>query len=637
MRQLITLGCLFAVLLLSMTAAAADRPQQDYLPIGLTDEEMLRLDEIGINHINTAAPTGVIRNPAEWEPSQGVIIRWPLGISVAIVAEMSENLMVTCIVANSSEETSARNSFTSGGVTMSHVQFLQAPTNTYWTRDYGPWFIFDDGEMAIVDPIYNRPRPQDDVIPQAIGTAWGMTVFGMDLITPGGNHMSNGLGMSMSSDLVYNENPTKTHAQVDSIILAYLGNDYTVMVDVETSGIHHIDCWAKFLNPTTIMVKDVPSSDPSYAALNNRAQFLSQQISAWGRPYTIVRVYCPSGTAYTNSIILGNKVLVPTFTNTYDAVAIQTYQNAMPGYEIIGFTGSWLDDDAIHCRAMGVPDREMLFVNHVPLWGEVGDGTANFPISVQIDACSDSALVTDSLKVYYRVGGGSWEYTMLTASAQSDMFEGGIPAQPTGSRIDYYIKAADRSGRVVTHPYIGASWAHSFTVGGPHAPSQPSALYPTDSSQPLYEMLPTIQWSEATDPDLGDTVRYRLELSLDETFSTPDVIDSIPSNSYTMIDSLAFGTLYWWRVTAFDRTGLEATSAPRTFWTWTLGDLDRTHIVTMSDLTILIDHLFISLSPIEPPRVGDLDGDCMITMSDLTIMIDNLFISLAPLTIPGCD
>jgi len=40
-------------------------------------------------------------------------------------------------------------------------------------------------------------------------------------------------------------------------MLAYLGNDYIVLDDVESGGIHHIDCWAKLLNPATILVKDV--------------------------------------------------------------------------------------------------------------------------------------------------------------------------------------------------------------------------------------------------------------------------------------------------------------------------------------------------------------------------------------------
>ncbi len=90
-------------------------------------------------------------------------------------------------------------------------------------------------------------------------------------------------------------------------------------------------------------------------------------------------------------------------------------------------------------------------------------------------------------------------------------------------------------------------------------------------------------------------------------------------------------------MTVFDRTGLEAISNVASFWTWTLGDLDGDHEVTMGDLTMLIDHLFISFEPIEPPRIADLDGDCNATMGDLTLLIDHLFISFAPLTTPGCE
>ena len=70
-----------------------------------------------------------------------------------------------------------------------------------------------------------------------------------------------------------------------------------------------------------------------------------------------------------------------------------------------------------------------------------------------------------------------------------------------------------------------------------------------------------------------------------------------------------------------------------------VGNVDGSpdNLVTMGDLTVMIDHLFITLAPIEPPRIGDLDADCMRTMGDLTILIDHLFITLSPLTIPGCD
>ncbi|MBD3402669.1 hypothetical protein GF420_07220 [candidate division GN15 bacterium] len=459
-RLLSILFRLFVLCLLLSPVVSADG--EGFLPIELTEEEKGRLDEIGQNHQKTAAPTGSIRNPAEWEPSEGVIIRWPLGISIAIVAEMSEDLMVTTIVSSTSEQNAAISAYQSGGVTMANTQFLIASTNSIWTRDYGPWFIFSDQELGIVDHIYNRPRPLDDQIPSILGSEWSIPVYGMDLIHTGGNHMSDGLGRSMSTELVYHENPGRTQAEVDSIMLAYLGNDYTVLDYIESGGIHHIDCWAKFLNPTTILVKDVPQSSYSYDLLNARADWLAQQTSAWGQPYTVVRVYCPYGTAYTNSIILNDKVLVPIFNSSWDDDALETYRDAMPGYEVIGFTGSWYDNDAIHCRTMGVPDRYMLHLRHTPLV-RVADSLANYEIGAFIQALSAEELIGDSLTVFYSVDSAAWQTSSL-ATVAADSFVATIPGQVGGAEVRYYVQAADRSGRVETHPYIGEPWAHRISV-----------------------------------------------------------------------------------------------------------------------------------------------------------------------------
>ena len=627
----------FFLMIGTVAFAGSDQPAEDFLPIGLTDDEMSRLDEIGKNHRNTRAPAGQVRNPAEWEPSEGVIIRWPLGISVSLVAEMSEGLMVTTIVASSLEENDASSAYTSGGVNMVNTQFLIAPTNSIWTRDYGPWFVFEDEQLAIVDHIYNRPRPYDDVIPQVIGSEWGFDVYGMDLVHTGGNHMSDGFGMSMSTGLVYSENPGKTPSEVDSIMLAYLGNNYTVLDYVEHGGIHHIDCWAKFLNPTTILVKDAPVGSYSHNLLNERADYLSQQLSPWDRPYTVVRIYCPYGTAYTNSIILNGKVLVPMFGDGFDSIAIETYQDAMPGYEILGFTGSFYDHDAIHCRTMGVPDRDMLFIHHVPLTGLAGDPDTDYLIAAAIADYSLSGLIAESLKICYSVDDGPWEHVPLAAAAQPDSFYGYIPGQPAGSDISYYLEAADSSGRVETHPYIGQLWAHAFTVTGLRAPSEPFLVCPAcDSGLPLLDMLPVFVWTESYDPDPLDTVRYRLELSLDSGFTSVVTFDSLMTPAYQTLDSLEFGTRYWWQVTAYDRTGLSSASETCDFWTWTLGDIDHTHGVDIADLQLLIDNQFISLAPIDPPRLGDVNGDCTIDVGDVQRMVDHLFISMDDLEI-GCE
>ncbi|MFH2056836.1 MAG: agmatine deiminase family protein, partial [bacterium] len=461
------------ILLLCVGIAAEESPyEQNPLPIGLTAEEMTRLHEIGKMHQSTAPPLGAVRSCAEWEPSQGVIIRYPLGIPLSLVAEFSEDVKVVTIVSSASTQTSAMNAYNSAGVNMANLDWIIASTNSYWTRDYGPWFIFEaNGDMGIVDHIYNRPRPLDDVIPQTIGNLWGLNVYGMDLNHTGGNHMSDGLGMSMSTVLTYNENSGLTHAQVDSIMYAYLNNDYTVLDYIESGGIHHIDCWAKFLDPQTILVKDVPTGSSSYALLNARADFLSQQIGPWGRPYEIVRVYCPSGTAYTNSLILNDKVFVPTFSSAYDDLALQTYRDAMPGYEVLGFDGSWLDDDAIHCRAMGVPDSNMIFIDHIPLY-DVEESRDDYLVTATIHDHSDAGLVMEQTQIYYETGDEIWHTSPLFATANPDSFYGYIPAQSSGTTVRYYLKATDNTFRVETHPYIGAPGAHQFTVTGPNVAPQ---------------------------------------------------------------------------------------------------------------------------------------------------------------------
>ncbi|MCP3978641.1 MAG: agmatine deiminase family protein [bacterium] len=467
--KIIRIAGLFVCLGLTTVTPTGEPEEGAFLPIGLTADELTRLHEIGRDHRGTPPPVGAIRNPAEWEPSEGVLVRWPLGVPVGLIAEMSEDVVVTTVVGNASQETSAFNTYSANGVNMANVEFLLAPTNSIWIRDYGPWFVYRDQDLAIVDHVYNRPRPLDDVVPAELGTAWGLDVYGMDLIHTGGNHMSDGLGMSMSTELVTLENPALNQAQIDQFMLDYLGNDYTVLSYVQSGGIHHIDTWAKFLGPSTVMVKDVAPSHPTYDELNARAAFLAQQTSPWGVPYEVVRVYCPSGTYYTNSLILNDKVLVPLFGSSWDDDALQTYADAMPGYEVLGFTGSWATEDALHCRTMGVPDRHVLQIDHVPYRTE-DITTGDYEIIAEIVPHSGTSLQPGQLTIHYSVDGGTWQETPLTATPQPNTYSGTIPAQPEDAVVSYYLEAADGSGRVETHPYIGQAWAHEFTATCPLNP-----------------------------------------------------------------------------------------------------------------------------------------------------------------------
>ncbi|MBC8276831.1 MAG: peptidyl-arginine deiminase, partial [FCB group bacterium] len=106
----------------------------------------------------------------------GVLIRYPLPIPINVVAEMAEDDEVMTIVASETQQLTAYNQYNNYGVNMNNCTWLIAPSNTCYTRDYGPWYIFDgEGNQGIINHIYNRPsRPDDNRIPRVLGDSLGI-------------------------------------------------------------------------------------------------------------------------------------------------------------------------------------------------------------------------------------------------------------------------------------------------------------------------------------------------------------------------------------------------------------------------------------------------------------------------------
>ncbi len=454
-----------------------------YRPIGLTEEEKGMLDQIGALHRSTPPAVGPVRQPGEFEPMTGIIVRYPFGNPTNLLVEYAEDTMLWVIVANSSQQTTVYNTLQAAGADMAHVDFILAPTNSIWTRDYGPWFIIDgDGDQGIVDPIYNRPRPQDDLIPGVIGSDWGIPVYGMDVAVPGGNYMSDGRGVAMSTRLVLDENSGFTEAEIDSIFEDYLGIErYEVLPYIETGGIHHIDCWGKLLSPSKVLVREVPPTHSSYSRIEANVAYLESTESSYGTPYEVVRVWTPYNEPYTNSLIVNNKVYVPMWGNSNDALALQAYRDAMPGYEIQGYTGSWVSNDAIHCRAMGVTDRYMLHIDHVPTQSstETRDGHR---IDALIVDHSEAGLKPDSLLVYWKTDlDPGFTPILMVPSAREDAYYAEIPLQSIGTTVSYYVFAADYSGRRESHPYVAPGDVHSFEV-------VPTGIDDSDAGAPRFAL-----------------------------------------------------------------------------------------------------------------------------------------------------
>ena len=466
MKKLTTLLGLTFLLLFSVLRSQDLSPR---LTHEMTPEEELRKGEIGRDFTPTDPPAAPVRIVSEFEDMQSVLIRYPFGIPMSLIVEMSEDCKVKTIVANTSQQAQVLSQYQAAGVNVANCEWLIAPSDSYWTRDYGPWFVVDSSyEVGIMDFIYNRPRPNDDNIPVVLAQQMGVPLYGMQLITAGGNWMDDGIAVGASTQLMWTENPTMTHDEIDTLVWDYLGiSRYHVLPDPLDQYIQHIDCWGKFLDVDKVLIGQVPESDYRYADFEYVANYFAFQTSSWGDHYQVYRVYTPGDypyTPYTNSLILNKKVFVPITGSQWDDEALQSYQDAMPGYEIVGVMyDTWETTDALHCRAKGIADVGMLYVNHMPLLGNKAF-RYEWDLTADIVPYSGMGVIFDSTLCYYKINDGSFQ-TVPLQHTTGYHYKAVLPFITPGSQVSYYLHTADFSGRKKDHPYIGAPDPHVFKVG----------------------------------------------------------------------------------------------------------------------------------------------------------------------------
>lgn len=479
---LVSLCFIFGI---NITLNSQDVKKPDWKRWHYLSEKEMYDTERGLNFVETDPPAGTPRFVGEFEPMQGVMIRYPLGIPTSLVVNLANNCHVYCIVA-SYYQNSAQNEFQNAGVNMNNLTFVNATTDSYWIRDYGPWYIFEDRQPAIVDNVYNRPRPNDDNVSGVFASFWNIPMYGMNLEHTGGNMMEDGRGHGVSDELVLQENGNN-ETNVRNKMREYLGIDpYHITIDPQGDYIAHVDCWGKYLAPDKILIARVPQSNAHYNDYEEVAEYFANTNCCWGYPYRVYRVDEPGGytlAPYTNSLILNHSVYVPLGDNaTYNADALAVYQEAMPGYEVVGVTNTdwsigWENTDALHCRTRGVMDFDMLFVDHRDVLHGEQEWQDAMPVVSKFIAYSGENLKQDSLIVYYSIDGGEYQAAHMTATGNPDEYIGYITGYQGGSEIDYYVFGADESGHRYQQPVFGPLDPHHFTMEE-HEPSGELVITP---------------------------------------------------------------------------------------------------------------------------------------------------------------
>lgn len=445
----------------------------------------------------TSLPTSPMRTAAEWEKCKGVLITWrsfPTILRQIAVAAQKEGKVY--IVANANDTANIKNTIVQGGGTLQNLVFIVAPSNSIWCRDYGPWSVYSNGAdtLHFIDWIYNRPRPNDDLVPVAMATALQVPLFQMttppnDLVHTGGNFMTDGFGTGFSSHLVLDENPTKTEAQIDSLMHRFMGiRRYIKMQNLPYDGIHHIDMHMKLLDEETLLVGQYPpgvSDGPQIEA--NLQYVLSNFQTCYNRPYRVVRIPMPPDQfgrypsqggyyrTYTNSLIINKTVIVPTYEERFDTTALRIYRNAMPGYNIVGINCNQIipQSGAIHCITKEIADDEPIVIAH-KRWLDSPD-TAWRQVVAKITSPSGISRAelfwtTDTTQGFQAV-------PMKAIGADSFRAEIASPTvRNTSQTIFYYIAATSNSNKRITKPLTaeqGGAW--QFTIQPSLTASQPTA------------------------------------------------------------------------------------------------------------------------------------------------------------------
>ena len=357
----------------------------------------------------TPPPAGEVFLDPEFGLREGVIVRYPFGYG-NLLAQMVDNLqdygIVYILVENAAVESNCYNFLASNGVPWENIECIHAPTNANWSRDYGPWFVWEeDNTLSIIDLIYYADRPQDDFIPEFLETYWGMGYYGPDIHHEGGNMMTDGYGQMMMSTHVFEANPGMTTEQVNQIHHDYMGQDTTYIFErIALDGTGHIDLWSKIMNDTTILVAQMQPDDVNYQLVENHAARMDALPTHTGGTFHIVRCPMPPVAywwifpyyrSYINSVLFNGLALIPVYGLEWDDAAIAAYQEALgPDWTVVGLdcNGIAPAGGAIHCTTIAVPEHIESYTHDLELTFEpvsapiiipAAGGSFNFDVNIE--------------------------------------------------------------------------------------------------------------------------------------------------------------------------------------------------------------------------------------------------------------
>ncbi len=321
------------------------------------------------------------RWPAEWEPHEATWLGWPHNVTDwpgkfpvipwaygEIVRHLVPGETVRIIVQDKAHELRARRVMRLAGIDTSQVEFFRFLSNRGWTRDSGPMFVLRSSppaEAAVVNFHFvawarYRDWQRDARIHAQAARALGLRAFrptlkGKPVVLEGGAVDGNGRGTILTTEecLLDQEtqvrNPGATQGEMELILREFLGATNVLWLGRGIAGddTHgHVDDLCRFVNPTTVVLcRETDPTDENYRALQeNRERLEGAKLENDARP-EVVFLPMPGPlffdgrrlpASYANFYISNAAVLVPTFNDPNDLVALGILQELFPDRVVVG-------------------------------------------------------------------------------------------------------------------------------------------------------------------------------------------------------------------------------------------------------------------------------------------------------------
>ena len=322
--------------------------------------------------------THLYKLPAEWEEHEATWIGWPHNktdwpgkfsaiqwVYAEIVKYISRGEKVRILVYSKEDERTAAYILNSGMAYLSNIEFYVKKTNRGWLRDSAPAFVKTDKDLIAVDFKFNAWAKYDDYklddeIPAFISKKFKMKKNiaehkSKKVVLEGGGIDINGKGSLITTeeclmdDKLQVRNPGFTKSDYEEIFNKYLGITNVIWLGKGITGddTHgHVDDLCRFVNEdTVVVVQENNSNDENFKVLKGNRERLECVNLENGFKLRMVELPMPSPVifkgqrlpaSYANFYISNYSVLVPTFNDPKDRIALGILSEIFPEREVIG-------------------------------------------------------------------------------------------------------------------------------------------------------------------------------------------------------------------------------------------------------------------------------------------------------------